>query len=60
MTSLSAETCKAPDWLFMATPAGASSDRVEVGDSRAREWPAGERIALVARDPLIKEIKRRF
>ena len=52
VTSLSAETRRAPDWLLMATPAGASRDRVAVGDSTAREWPAGERIALVARDPL--------
>ena len=44
----------------MATPAGASIDRVEVGDSRAREWPAGERIALVARDPLGTVIVKTF
>ena len=38
-----------PDWLVMSTPAGASRDREEVVLSRLREWPAGERTALVAR-----------
>ena len=38
----------------MATPAGANKERVEVGDSMARENPAGDLIAEVARDPLVK------